>query len=477
MNISEFIYEKKKAEKINEAQEYSHILNFVRNHINDHYREELTGDLITATAKDRYQILIQQTISDNSLFMQGYTQTQLIELLYNSMAKYDLLTPFLECNCGNLPDNPLFYTWEEINCNRYDDIEIVAYGKYVKYDRVFESAENCVDIVRRLARIGGLNLDKSNPRGDSYIGNSIRITATVPPCVDADAGAAFSIRRQKPITDNKEFFLKNGTAIEDELDFLTMCLNNGISVGFAGGTASGKTTDINYLLNNVDYSNRIYTVEDTRELNLVKKDENGFYLSRVVHTVTKDAKDEAQSVVADDLVKDALRYDPDIIGLGEMRGKEAKTTIITGGTDHTIITGLHAAGPRSAYRRITTLYMDASTNLSEKMVYENIVEAIPIMVHKKAFKSGERRYMTITEAVLDKKIEDAEITFNTIYRYVVKDFKRDENGRIMEVIGKHKKVGNISDALAQRLFDSGVCMADIKRFAAENFEPGREYIE
>ena len=474
-NINELIYEYKTAiQEDDTGPSYQEVLSLVKSQINEQYRNELKGDLTRDIVKDRYKVLIQQMIHEKKLYVNGYTQAQLIELIYNSMAKYDFLTPYIEGNSGELPDDPIYQTWEEINCNRYDDVEVVVAGEYRKLDKAFDSPDACVDIVRRMARLGGLTLDKANPRGDSFLGNGIRITATVPPCVDSDTGAAFSIRRQKNITNSKEFFLENETACEEELDLVTLLVNNGVPICYVGGTGSGKTADINYVLSNIDSSNRIYTIEDVRELNLVLKDQEGRYLSRVVHTVTKQSDDEKQEVTADDLLRDALRYHPKIIGLGEMRGKEAKTTITSGGTDHTIITGLHASGPKSAYRRIATLYMDAGTNLSEKMVYENIVEAIPVIIHKKAFKSGERRYMSICEAILSDDIINPEIRFNVIFQYVVTDFVRDSDGRLKKVIGEHKKVGSISKSLAQRLFENGVELATIRKFAGEGFTPGEE---
>lgn len=474
MNINELIYERKKDFSDYKEKTYSEVLSFVRDYINKKYRDELAGDITKDIAKDRYKILIQQVIHDNDIFINDYTENVLIELLYNSMAKFDFLTPYLESNCGNLPDNPLYYSWEEINANCFDDIEVIVEGKYIKLEKGFTSPNDAVDIVKRLARMGGLNLDTSKCRGHSYIGNGIRIQVSMPPTIDEEAGVCFSIRRQKPSTKYKEFFIENDTATEDELDFLLMCLNNKASIGFAGGTGSGKTTDIGYLLYNVDESNRIYTIEDVREWNLVKKNENGGYKSRVVHTVTRESEDETLTITLDDLVKDALRYHPDIIALNEMRSKEAKSTIEMGGTDHTIISGLHAGGQRSAYRRITSLYMDAGTSLPENKVYENIVEAMPIMVHKKAFRSGERRYMSISEAYIEYNGTHAEIKFNKIYRFVVEGFERDKDGKLLKVNGKHKKVGNISNSLAQKLFENGVDLDIIRKYASPEFVPGRE---
>lgn len=472
MNINELLCEKKiKTAKSNMS--LNEICGYVRNHINDKYRDEMAGDITTEESKDRYMILIQQILYEKNLFLEEYTEVELIELIYNFMAKYDFLTPYLEGACGNLPDNPLFYTWEEINGNRWDDIEIKHPGGYIKLKQAFSDPRSCTDLVKKLAMIGGLNLDISNPIGNSFIGNGIRIEAAVPPCVDSDVGAVFSIRRQKSCTNNKEFFLGNGTAIEEELDLITLFLDNNISVGVAGDTGSGKTALMNYQLNNVAPENRIITIEDTRELNCVRKDESGNYISRAIHLLTKDAENPSLAVTASDLLKSTLRLNPNIIGLGEMRGNEAKQTVAAGCTGHTILSGLHAGGPRSAYRRISTLYMDAGTNLSERIVLENIIEAFPIMVFKKAFKSGERKIMSITEAYLSKDPHNPEIIFNPLYQFKVDSFEK-ENDKLTKVKGQHVQVGRLSDTLAQKLFESGVAIDVIKKYARDEYVPGKE---
>lgn len=41
--------------------------------------------------------------------------------------------------------------------------------------------------------------------------------------------------------------IEYGSATADELEFLPLCINNGVSIAIAGSTGSGKTTDLAYL--------------------------------------------------------------------------------------------------------------------------------------------------------------------------------------------------------------------------------------
>ena len=113
--------------------------------------------------------------------------------------------------------------------------------------------------------------------------------------------------------------MQGGTATGEMLDFLSECIRYGISVCVAGATSSGKTTLAGWLLTTVPDSKRIFTIENgSRELDLVRK-QDGKIVNRVIHTLTRDAESEKQTVDQDALLDMALRFNPEIICVGEMR--------------------------------------------------------------------------------------------------------------------------------------------------------------
>lgn len=193
---------------------------------------------------------------------------------------------------------------------------------------------------------------------DSFITQGVRISAIIPPCIDEAVGAVFSIRKQKNNVITKQQLIDWDTATEEELDLLTLCISHGVSIGIAGSTGSGKTTNIGFILRSIPYDKRIYSIEDSRELNLQVKDEKGRILNRVIHTKTRPSQNPAQNVSADVLLKKSLRFDPQIIVPAEMRGEEAMTAQEAGRTGHTIITSFHASTALAAYTRILTMCME-----------------------------------------------------------------------------------------------------------------------
>lgn len=87
-------------------------------------------------------------------------------------------------------------------------------------------------------------------------------------------------------------------AVQQQMNwsFWPLCINNGVSIAIAGSTGSGKTTDLAYLISCINNNKRIYTIEDTRELNIAKY-ENGKMTNRVVQTLTKNGPNPITMVI------------------------------------------------------------------------------------------------------------------------------------------------------------------------------------
>lgn len=89
---------------------------------------------------------------------------------------------------------------------------------------------------------------------------------------------------------------------------------------------------------------------DASEPSLVKRDENGKGMNNVLHTFSRPSEKESSDISQEDLVVAALRFDPDVICVGEMQDAEAHSAIEASSTDHTVITTVHGGGGRYAHR-------------------------------------------------------------------------------------------------------------------------------
>jgi pilus assembly protein CpaF len=431
------------------AQDYGEILDRLQRIIAKNNSTELAQVLYSEEAEEKLKDLIMRYLNSEHMVAKGIQNiSELVDMIYDDMAGMGLLSTYLQDG-----------TTEEINVNGSSGIWVLYKDRKVRLSDTFSNPEACANIVRKMSRFGNVILDGSKPIGDSYISRGVRMSGAIEPCVDPDAGAIASIRKQKPSYITRENLIGWDTATAEELDFLSLCVNNGVSVAIAGATGSGKTADMGYILSCVPHERRIVTIEDTRELSLAQFDENGVMLNDAIHLLTKE---EPNPVTMLDLLKLSLRLHPEILVPAEMRGKEALTVQEAGRTGHTIVSTLHANSARTAYDRILTMCLEAGTSLSEERLLKNIVEAFPIMLFKMQLSDKSRKYMEIFEAT---GVQNGEVTGNTLFKYVVDHYERDKAGRIIKVVGSHKRLGNISPMLAERLLIGGVPQKEIRRFA------------
>ncbi|QNU66401.1 CpaF family protein [Ruminiclostridium herbifermentans] len=431
-----------------QAQDYSEILDKLQRIIAKNHSSELAQVLYSEEAEEKLKDLIMRYLNSEQLVAKDKGNiSELVDAIYYDMAGMGLLSPYLQDT-----------DTEEINVNGYGGIWVLYKDRKVRLNETFGTPEACSNIVRKMSRFGNVILDGSKPIGDSFIARGVRMSGAISPCVDPDAGAIASIRKQKPSFITRENLIEWDTATAEELDFLTLCVNNGVSVAIAGATGSGKTADMGYILSCVPPDKRIVTIEDTRELSLAKFDENGVMINDVIHLLTKE---EPNPISMLDLLKLSLRLHPEILVPAEMRGKEALTVQEAGRTGHTIVSTLHANSARTAYDRILTMCLEAGTSLSEERLLKNIVEAFPIMLFKMQLPDKSRKYMEIFEAT---GVENGEVTGSTLYKYVIDHYERDKDGKIIKAVGTHKRLGCISPELAEKLLIGGVPQEELLRF-------------
>lgn len=432
--------------------DYSKLLDNVRSIIAAKHSNELSAALGSHKAARTLKMLILKYCVEE-LAGKEFDQGKLVEKIYQDMAGLGILTEHLY--------DP---NVEEININGFNVVEI-NYPDRIKYlydKEAFPSPTAALDIVKRMVRMGGMILDAQTPRVDSYSGDGTRISAMIPPVVPQERGVIASIRKQNRSSITRQQLLESGSVSSDMLDFLTLCLCNGISVGLAGSTGSGKTTDQAYLLNeyitkNDDYNNRVFIIEDSRELNLIGYDDENVRPARVLHTVTKDPPNPITML---DLIVSSLRFHPALIVPAEVRDAAAYQAAIAGQTGHTILTAFHADSAHDAYRRLVSMCHSAQTGLSDEHLLDMCAGAWPIMVFKKQLKDNSRKYMEIFEAT---GVEEGKLIGRTLYKFVISKTERDEHKRIVKVHGSHQRVGTISPELLSRLRDNGAPEEELYR--------------
>ena len=415
------------------------VLKEVQEYISSKY-SMLILDENNEEVKQQIKRYISKYVMDYRIQVKGMNDMELIDALYTEMAEFSFLTKYI-----------FGVGIEEININSWRDIEVqYANGVCKKLEEHFESPEYAINVVRRMLHVSGMVLDNSSPAVLGHLSKNIRIAVLKTPLVDEDVGVAASIRIVNPQSLSKEDFIKGGTATEEELNFLSECLRYGISVCVAGATSSGKTTITGWLLGTIPDSKRIFTIENgSRELDLVRE-KDGVVCNSVIHTITRASENEKQNIDQDALLDMALRFNPEIICVGEMRSYEAYTAQEAARTGHTVLTTIHSNSCESTYRRMCTL-CKRKYDIKDETLMSLVTEAFPIIVFTKQLENKQRKVMEIMECEIR---HDGTMDFHTLYHYHIKENRME--GSCFIINGEHEKVNNISESLKRRLLENGM---------------------
>lgn len=451
--------------------------------------EQHTSTLTAETDKDKARILLMEIIENylvkRKYVLEGFTTPELVERLYEDMAGISFLKQWIY--------NPEV---EEVNINRWDDIEVIlSGGRSIKIPEKFQNPSQALDVMRRMLSTCGMVIDDTMPSVLGYLDKNIRISVDKAPLVDPDAAIDASIRivNQQSVSDAK--LLKSGSATQEMLDFLGCCIRYGVSVCIAGATGSGKTTVMSWLLSKVPNNRRLITIEEgSREFDLVKRDAAGNIQNSVVHLLTRPHENPSMDIDQSFLLERVLRKHPDVIGVGEMRSaKEAMAAAEASRTGHIVVTTIHSNSASATYRRMMTL-AKLKNSVEDDILMQIMVEAYPIVVYTKQVLDGTRKIMEIIEG---EDFVGGQLKYRTLYRYDVEDNRVKKTSRVcttpipscraaevvqletssgesvagdsevVEVVGSHRKIENISDALKRRFMDNGVPAKELKAFLKE----------
>lgn len=421
-----------------EGKDFSIVLSDVQEYISENYSTLITGN--HADSKVQMKRYITKYLQDHRISVKGMGGDALADALYTEMAEFGFLTKYI------------FGTGiEEIDINSWRDIEVqYSDGSTVKLAERFDSPEHAVNVIRRMLHISGMVLDNASPIVLGHLSKNIRIAVLKSPIVDEDVGVAASIRIVNPQSMQKEDFIKSGTATEPMLDFLSLCVRYGISVCVAGATSSGKTTVAGWILTTIPDNKRIYTIENgSRELALVRE-KDGKVTNSVIHTLTRDSDNDRQRVDQITLLDMALRFNPDIVVVGEMRGAEANAAQEAARTGVAVLTTIHSNSCEATYRRMVSLCKRA-VDMSDATLMDYVTEAYPIVVFCKQLENKQRRMMEIQECEV---LPDGTRCFRPLFQYVITE-NRMEDGNFM-IEGHHRQVNTISESLAKRLLENGM---------------------
>lgn len=358
-------------------------------------------------AEDRLKKKIYQIINKYGLDIQTKS---LPKILYYAIRDFTRLGKI-----EALAHDPMI---EEVSC---DGTNIPLYVWHREYESmptniIFQTSDELNNFVRKLAYVSGKHASVANPIVDASLPDGSRINLTLGDEVTR-RGSTFTIRifRAAPITIID--LIKFNTLSTDIAAYLWYLVEKRLTMLVAGGTASGKTTTLNALATFIHPGQKVVSIEDTQELNLPHEN--------WIPAVSRQAFTDGQmgEITQFDLLRAALRQRPDIIIVGETRGREAHTLFQAMATGHGGFSSIHADSVSATITRLTSAPMEVP-----RVLIVNTLDAILLQLKLKMGDRSVRRVIQISEiAGLDEK--SGEILLNDAFTWNPATDKHEFTGK------------------------------------------------
>lgn len=331
----------------------------------------------------------------------------------------------------------------EIMVNGPYRVYVERKGKLELSNVVFRDDNHVFNIINRIVTSVGRRIDEASPMVDARLKDGSRFNAVIPPL--SLVGPTMTIRKffKKPLT--AADLIKFNSISPKMISFLEACVKGRLNIIVSGGTGSGKTTLLNVLSTCIPNNERIVTIEDAAELQLMQD-----------HVVTLESRppnlEGAGQITIRDLVRNSLRMRPDRIIVGEVRSGETLDMLQAMNTGHDgSLTTAHANSPRELMSRMETMVLMSGMDLPVKAIREQIHSALDVVVHQQRMRDGSRKVVNITEVV---GMEGDTITLQDIYTYKMDGV--DNYGRMK---GNFVTTG-IRPKFLEKLTASGIMIRD-----------------
>lgn len=229
----------------------------------------------------------------------------IVEQVYSSIRGFGLLDSIIKDD-----------TITEVMINGPEDIFIEQNGHLFKMEKQFESERRLEDIIQRIVGLAGREVNQANPICDTRLPDGSRVNVVLPPI--ALCGPTLTIRKFSKTPMTIERLISYGSITREIADKLELLVKAKYNIFICGGTGSGKTTFLNALSNYIPKDERVITIEDSAELQIVG-------VENLVRLETRNANAAGVGqITIRDLIKSSLRMRPEGIRIKKGKSKRNK---------------------------------------------------------------------------------------------------------------------------------------------------------
>ena len=283
----------------------------------------------------------------------------------------------------------------EIMVNGPHEIYVEKKGNLELTDLEFKDEHQLEFFIEKIVSPLGRRVSQFEPYVDARLEDGSRVNIIKAPV--SNMGSILTIRKLNFRKLNLQDLVELKTLSLAVAEFLEACVKARINILISGGAGSGKTTLLNALGSLIPNSERVITIEDTRELSL----ERGHTIPLETRTANIEGKGE---ITIRYLIRNALHMRPDRIIVGEVRSEEVLDIIQAMNTGHEgSLTTLHANSALEALDRLEVLSLLGNSNMSGEVAKRQIISAIDLIVQIQRLSDGSRKIVQISEVIKSRE--------------------------------------------------------------------------
>lgn len=256
---------------------------------------------------------------------------------------------------------------------------------------------NLMQLAKLCATSTHQKIDESMPLVSAALGTGERVQAVIPPGTSSGR-VSLTIRKPSQLRLTLEDYENSGAfdmvkvghqvnvSVETNLqaylaegrisEFLRLAVASKQNIIVSGATGSGKTTLMKALVDLIPPSERLITIEDTPELEIINQP------NHVRLFYSKDGQGVSKATPKQ-LLESCLRMKPDRILLAELRSDEAFYYIRNVNSGHPgSITSVHATSPELAIEQLMLLVKESAggANLSREDIKQLLFMLVDIVI-------------------------------------------------------------------------------------------------
>ena len=267
--------------------------------------------------------------------------------------------------------------------------------------------EHLRQLAKLIANSTNQKIDETTPLCSAALPSGERVQVVIPPATTAGC-VSLTIRKPSKLRLTLEDYEAGGVfdqvtvgdrgddRLENELgqllaqrrirEFLTLAVQSHQNIVISGATGAGKTTIMKALVDLIPPHERLITIEDTPELDIIKQDNHvRLYFSKDGQGVSKATPKQ--------LLECCLRLKPDRVLLAELRSDEAFYYVRNINSGHPgSMTSVHATSPELAIEQLMLLVKESAggAHLSRDDIKQLLFMLVDIVIQFSRVE-GERR--------------------------------------------------------------------------------------